>query len=54
MSLQDFMPMLQAGGIGLLIILTGLIRIPKIEINLWTILARVIGRALNSEVLVFN
>ena len=51
MSLQDFMPMLQAGGIGLLIILTGLIRIPKIEINLWTILARVIGRALNSEVL---
>ena len=51
MSLQDFMPMIQTGGIGLLVILLGLIRIPKIDINLWSILARVIGKALNGEVI---
>ena len=51
MSLQDFIPVLQTGGIGLLIILAGLIRIPKIEINLWSLLARVVGRALNGEVI---
>lgn len=51
MSLQDFMPVIQTGGVGLIIVLAGLIRIPKIEINLWTILARVIGRALNGEVI---
>lgn len=51
MGLQDFIPYMQTGGVGLLIILIGLIRIPKIEINLWTILARVIGRALNGEVI---
>ena len=51
MSLQEIMPILQTGGIGLLVILIGLIRIPKIDINLWSILARAIGRALNGEVI---
>lgn len=51
MSLQDVLPILQTGGIGLLIILLGLIRIPKIDINLWSILARAVGRALNGEVI---
>lgn len=52
MSLQDFMPLIQMGGTGLLIILAGLIRIPKLEINIWTALAHVVGRALNGEVIV--
>ena len=51
MSLQDFMPLLQTGGAGLLIILAGLIRIPKLEINIWTALAHVVGRALNGDVI---
>lgn len=51
MSLQDFMPLIQTGGVGILIILAGLIRIPTIEINLWTMLARIIGRALNNDVI---
>lgn len=51
MSFQEMIPALQTGAVGLLIILAGLIRIPKIEINLWSLLARVIGRALNGEVL---
>lgn len=51
MSLQDFVPYLQAGGVGILIILAGLIRIPKIEINLWTALAHIVGKALNGEVI---
>ena len=51
MSVQDFMPWLQTGGAGLLIILAGLIRIPKLEINIWTALAHVVGRALNGDVI---
>ena len=51
MSLQDFMPLIQTGGAGLLIILAGLIRIPKLEVNIWTALAHVVGRALNGDVI---
>lgn len=51
MSLQDFMPLIQMGGTGLLIILAGLIRIPKLEVNIWTALAHVVGRALNGDVI---
>ena len=51
MSFEEMIPVLQTGAVGLLIILAGLIRIPKIEINLWSLLARIIGRALNGEVL---
>ena len=51
MSIQEFIPLIQTGGVGLLIILAGLIRIPKLEINIWTALGRAIGRALNGEVI---
>ena len=51
MTLQEFNDIAQAGAIGIIIILLGLIRIPKIEINLWSLLARGLGRALNGEVL---
>lgn len=51
MSLQELMPFVQAGGVGLIVILAGLIKIPKIEINLWTLIAHSLGRALNTEVI---
>ena len=36
--------------IGVLIILTGMIKIPKIELNIWSWLFRFIGRAINGEI----
>ena len=41
----------QDGLIGLFIILAGMIKIPKIEINLWSMLAKKIGNALNKDVM---
>ena len=49
MTLHEFVIMAQDGLIGLVIILLGLIKIPKIDLNLWTLLARVLGRAMNGE-----
>ena len=49
MSIHEITSLAQEGLIGLVIILLGLVKIPKIEINLWTALARVVGRALNGE-----
>ena len=49
MTLHEFVIMAQDGLIGLVIILLGLVKIPKIDLNLWTILARVLGRAMNGE-----
>ena len=49
MTIYEMTTLAQNGLIGLVIILLGLIKLPKIEINLWTALARVIGRALNGE-----
>lgn len=50
MDLNELADLAQMGGIGLVIILAGLIRIPKMEINFWTYLGRMIGRTLNGEV----
>ena len=41
---------LKAGGIGIGVILLTLIKIPKLEINIWGLLAKRIGKAINSEV----
>ena len=49
MTLHEFVIMAQDGLIGLVVILLGLVKIPKIDLNLWTILARVLGRAMNGE-----
>ena len=49
MSIYEIATLAQEGLIGLVIVLLGLIKIPKVDINLWTALARVIGRALNGE-----
>lgn len=39
------------GMVGLLIILAGMIRIPKMELNIWNWIGRTLGRSLNSEVM---
>lgn len=41
----------QYGAIGLLVILLGMIKIPKIEINLWSLVGRTLGRAINGEIM---
>lgn len=41
----------QDGLIGLFIILAGMIKIPKIELNLWAIIFKKLGNALNHDVL---
>ena len=37
--------------IGILIVLTGMIKIPKVELNVWNWLGRLIGRSINGEVM---
>lgn len=51
MTLHEFVILAQDGLIGLVIILLGLIRIPRVDLNLWTILARVLGRAMNGDMI---
>ena len=41
----------QHGMIGLLVILAGMIKIPKLELNIWNLIGRTIGRSVNKEVL---
>ena len=41
----------QHGMIGLLVILAGMIKIPKLELNVWNLIGRTIGRSINKEVL---
>lgn len=50
MTLHELIPYLHHGMIGLLFILMGLVKIPTIELNLWSLLARAIGRAVNGEI----
>ena len=37
--------------IGILIVLTGMVKIPKVELNIWNWLGRTIGRSINGEVM---
>ena len=37
--------------IGILIVLTGMVKIPKVELNIWNWLGRIIGRSINGEVI---
>ena len=39
----------QLGVAGVVIILAGLIKIPKLELNLWSFIVRALGKALNTE-----
>lgn len=49
MTLHEIVVIAQDGLVGLVIILLGLVKIPKVDLNLWTILARTLGRAMNGE-----
>ena len=51
MDLFEINNLAQGGVVGLLIILIGMIKIPKIELNIWNLLGRTIGRSINKEVL---
>jgi len=51
MNLTQFSTYAQHGMIGLLIILAGMIKIPKLELNIWNWIGRIIGRSLNKEVI---
>ena len=51
MNLLEINSLAQGGVIGLLIILMGMIKIPKIELNIWNLIGRTIGRSINGEVL---
>ena len=51
MDLTQFNNLAQHGVIGLLIILAGMIKIPKLELNIWNLIGRTIGRSLNKEVI---
>ena len=49
--MEQFDAMIQTGAIGILIILAGMIKIPKLEINVWNLIGRAIGRSINKEVM---
>lgn len=51
MSLQEMSVFMQDGLIGLAVILLGLIRIPKVDLNLWSLLARFLGKSINGELI---
>lgn len=49
--MEQFDAMIQTGAIGILVILAGMIKIPKLEINIWNLIGRAIGRSINREVM---
>ena len=49
MDLFEINNLAQGGVVGLLIILIGMIKIPKIELNIWNLIGRTIGRSINKE-----
>lgn len=51
MDFLELNSLAQHGMIGLLVILAGMIKIPKIELNLWNLIGRTIGRSINKEVM---
>ena len=51
MDFLELNSLAQHGMVGLLIILAGMIKIPKLELNIWNLIGRTIGRSINKEVL---
>ena len=49
MDLFEINNLAQTGVVGLLIILMGMIKIPKLELNIWNLIGRTIGRSINKE-----
>ena len=51
MNLFEINHLAQGGVVGLLVVLIGMIKIPKLELNIWNLIGRTIGRSINGEVL---
>lgn len=51
MDLHEINTIVQTGTIGFIIILLGMIKIPKLELNFWSWFGRIVGKAINGEVL---
>lgn len=51
MTMDQINYVAQTGAIGLIIFLFGFIKIPKLELNIWSWLGRSFGRAINGEVM---
>lgn len=51
MDLQQINDLAQMGAIGILVILLGMIKIPKIELNIWNLIGRTVGRSINKEMM---
>ena len=51
MTVYEMATLMQDGLIGLVIVLLGLVKIPKLEINLWGLIAKSIGNAMNHDML---
>ena len=51
MDLQQISDLAQTGAIGVLVILLGMIKIPKVELNVWNLIGRTIGRSINKEMM---
>ena len=49
--MEQFNTIAQTGAIGIIVILAGMIKIPKIELNIWNWLGRTIGRSINKEMM---
>lgn len=49
MDLFEINNLAQGGVIGLLVILMGMIKIPKLELNIWNLIGQTIGRSINKE-----
>jgi len=49
MDLREIVELAQTGIVGFLIVILGTIRIPKLDLNFWSWLARSLGRAINKE-----
>ena len=51
MDLQQINDLAQMGAISILVILLGMIKIPKIELNIWNLIGRTVGRSINKEMM---
>ena len=49
MTIYDMTALMQDGLIGLVVVLLGLIKIPKLEVNFWGLIAKNIGNAMNKD-----
>jgi len=51
MTVEQLNLLAETGAIGFIIILLGMIKIPKLELNIWSWIGRGFGRAINGEII---